>query len=99
MVKKLKLAYDNKKKERPPEGTPEFRAWLGERAKEAADFYFDENRETPELDEETSFSSGSWEFLYQSDEEIDAENESMEKADEERRREHLKIVKNDQPKK
>jgi hypothetical protein len=36
---------------------------------------------------------GSWDFLYQSDEEIDAENEAMEKADEERRRGKFKVVK------
>ncbi|WP_077338583.1 hypothetical protein [Pseudocolwellia agarivorans] len=95
MTKKLKLAYDNKKKERPPEGSPELSIWLDERAKEFADFLFDENREVPELDPDTHILCGSWDFLYQSEEELDAENESMEKADEERRRAHLKVVKTD----
>lgn len=94
MVKKVKLIHENQQEDRPEIGTPEFDVWIKEYAKKTADFYFDENRVTPELDEETSFSSGSWDFLYQSDEELDAENKSIEKADEERRRKNLKIVKN-----
>ena len=93
MRKKPKLVVENKQSDRPEPGTPEFELWLDKRAKAAADFYFDENREVPELDADTRFLVGSWDFLYQSDEEIDAENEAMERADEERRRAKFKVIK------
>ena len=93
MDKKPSLVFDNKKKARPPEDTPEFYEWIRERAKADVEFYFDETREVPEFDEDTHFLVGSWDFLYQSDEEIDAENEAMERADEERRRAKFKVIK------
>ena len=93
MDKKPSLVFDNKKKELPEIGTPDFDAWIKDYAKQTADFYFDENREVPEFDEDTRFLVGSWDFLYQSGEEIDAENEAMERADEERRRAKFKIIK------
>lgn len=93
MTSKAKLVYVNKSNVRPPEGTAEFDAWIDARSKARAEFYFDENRELPELDEDTNFLCGSWDFLYQSDEEIDAENEAMEKGDEERRRRKFKVIK------
>ncbi|WDE04791.1 hypothetical protein SG34_026340 [Thalassomonas viridans] len=93
MASKIKLTHHNKAKERPPEGTPEFEAWLKKRSQERAAFYFDETREVPELDPDTRFLCGSWDFLNQTDEDRESEDESMEKADEERKRSKLKLLK------
>ncbi|MBE0376137.1 MULTISPECIES: hypothetical protein [Pseudoalteromonas] len=93
MTSKAKLVYVNKSKVRPPEGTPEFDAWIEARSKARAKFYFDESRDVPDLAENTQFLCGSWDFLSQTDDEIDAENEAMEKAEELRKRENLKVIK------
>lgn len=93
MTSKIKLAHHNKVNERPPEGTPEFEAWIKKRSEERAAFYFDETREVPELDPDTRFLCGSWDVLKQTDEEREAEDESMEKADEERRLSKFKVLK------
>lgn len=93
MASKIKLLRHNKVKERPEEGTPEFDAWIRDYAKRTADFYLDETREVPELDPDTRFLCGSWDFLTQTDKKREAEDNAMEKAEDQRRRSKLKILK------
>jgi len=71
-------------------GTPEFDAWLLKRAKERAAKYLTDEYDLG--DDERGLLAGGYDRLLMSDEELAEEEETMEQAQKQERRKHLKPV-------